>query len=300
VNDGETTKHFQESVLKDAPRLKIDDEFQFACHPGVRCFNECCADVNIFLTPYDIVRLKHRLGVTSGEFLERYTIIPFTKEQRLPVVVLKMSEEGNKSCPLVSERGCSVYEDRPWACRMYPLGLASPTEVGPGQEEFYFLMQEEGCRGFDEAKTQKISQWLVEQGVLEYNEMGELFKKLTLHPRLQGDVELTMAQMDMVHMALYDLDRFRRFVFGSSLLQKIDVPADRVELMRGGEGVDRLASDVELMTFALEWLRFSIGREPTLQVKHDLRSQKEKELSGVIDARREAALKQKKEQDKSA
>ncbi len=277
--------------MKDAPRFTLDDEFQFACHPGVACFNACCADVNIFLTPYDIIRMKNRLGLSSEEFLDKYTVIPFTKEQRLPVVVLRMNEDEGKKCPFVGEQGCTIYGDRPWACRMYPLGMASPGEFEVGQEEFYFLIEEECCEGFAEPRTQKVSEWIADQGIAEYNEAGELFKKLTTHPKLQGDVDLGLSQMDMFHTACYDIDKFRRFVFESTFLQKFDIPEDRIETMR--------TDDVELMKLAIEWLRFSLLREPTMAMKADLREQKEKELEGVIAARRAAARKTKAEDEKA-
>ena len=82
----------EERILKDAPRLGPEDRFKFACHPGISCFNRCCADVNIFLSPYDVLRLRQRLGITSTDFLEKYTLLPVQKEMRTPVVVLKMSE----------------------------------------------------------------------------------------------------------------------------------------------------------------------------------------------------------------
>ncbi|MBN1343868.1 MAG: YkgJ family cysteine cluster protein [Phycisphaerae bacterium] len=285
------TNKFREAVLKDAPRLKQTDAFQFGCHPGVSCFNQCCADVNIFLTPYDVIRMKNRLGIPSNEFLDKYTIIPFTKEQRLPVVVLKMRDETDKRCPFVTESGCGIYEDRPWACRMYPLGMASPGDYEQGAEEFFFLIEEEGCKGFQEQRTQTVAEWLADQGIAVYNEMGDPFRKFTTHPKMQGDVELTLAQMDMVHMTCYDVDRFRRFVFESTLLEKLDIAADRAEAMRD--------DDVELMKFAMDWLRFSLCREPTLPIKQEFRQKKEQDLAGVIAARRDAALKQKQEKGKS-
>ena len=49
----------KKTILEQYPRLKEDAEFNFACHPGVSCFNQCCSDVNIFLTPYDVLRLKN-------------------------------------------------------------------------------------------------------------------------------------------------------------------------------------------------------------------------------------------------
>jgi Fe-S-cluster containining protein len=119
-------ERLKEEILKDYERLNEKSEFRFACHPGVPCFNDCCGDVNIFLTPYDIIRLKNNLGIPSGEFLSEYTVSPFDKNLKYPVILLKMNDDEKKSCPFVGENGCGVYEDRPWACRMYPLGLASP------------------------------------------------------------------------------------------------------------------------------------------------------------------------------
>ena len=34
-----------------------DRPFTFACHPGVPCFTECCRELDLALTPYDVLRL---------------------------------------------------------------------------------------------------------------------------------------------------------------------------------------------------------------------------------------------------
>ena len=70
MNELETLK---KTILEQFPRLDEDAKFTFSCHPGVSCFNQCCSDVNIFLTPYDVLRLKNRLGISSQEFLDKYT-----------------------------------------------------------------------------------------------------------------------------------------------------------------------------------------------------------------------------------
>ena len=121
-------ERLKEEILESYPRLSEKSSFAFACHPAVSCFNDCCGDVNIPLTPYDIVRLKNALGTSSGEFLSKYTVSPFDENLEYPVIFLRMNEDDEKSCPLVSRDGCRVYEARPWPCRMYPLGLASPGE----------------------------------------------------------------------------------------------------------------------------------------------------------------------------
>ena len=112
-------------------RRLLDDSgrFSFGCHPGLPCFTDCCADVNIFLTPYDVLRLRRRLGLEAQEFLARHTILPFAKTQTLPVPLLRMKDDAQRRCPFVGPEGCTVYEDRPWPCRMYPVGVASSKTV---------------------------------------------------------------------------------------------------------------------------------------------------------------------------
>jgi hypothetical protein len=52
--------------------LSPEDSFRFACHDGLDCFTRCCRDITIFLTPYDILRLKNDLGLSSQEFLREF------------------------------------------------------------------------------------------------------------------------------------------------------------------------------------------------------------------------------------
>jgi Fe-S-cluster containining protein len=136
----------EEKILTDHPRLGPDDTFKFGCHPGVSCFNKCCSDVNIFLSPYDVLRLKRRLGMTSGEFLDKYALLPVQKDMKTPVVMLRMNDDEIKTCQFLTDGGCGIYTDRPWPCRMYPLGLAAQKDTPDGWrgERFYFLLQEEG------------------------------------------------------------------------------------------------------------------------------------------------------------
>ncbi|MCP4569389.1 MAG: YkgJ family cysteine cluster protein, partial [FCB group bacterium] len=102
-------EQLKKAILEDYPRLTEESEFSFACHPGVPCFNACCGDINIFLTPYDVIRLKNRLGITSGEFLSKFTISPFDENTKYPILLFKMQENEGKTCHFVKDEGCSVY-----------------------------------------------------------------------------------------------------------------------------------------------------------------------------------------------
>ncbi|MFH0900644.1 MAG: YkgJ family cysteine cluster protein [Pseudomonadota bacterium] len=253
----------KDDIINNFPRLTRDARFKFDCHKSISCFNTCCRDVNIVLTPYDALRLRKRLGLSSHELLLHHTIQPFNKDQKLPVVLLKMTEDANKSCPFVSEEGCTVYEDRPWACRMYPVGLASSkTSSNQYGEEFYFVLDEDHCRGGDENREWSIAQWLDDQKVADYDRMGDLFKEVTLHPRLLRGEALEPQKMEMYFMACYDLDRMRRFVFGSSFLDRFEVEGDVVERLRTDEEA--------LLAFSFRWLQFCLFGDPTMKPKAEV------------------------------
>ena len=105
-------------ILKGRRQLAEGETFRFACHPGVPCFNRCCHDVNIILTPFDVLQLARTLGMNTQDFLETHTLNPVTKDLHLPVVMLKMKDDPELPCPFLGDGGCSVYDHRPWACRI--------------------------------------------------------------------------------------------------------------------------------------------------------------------------------------
>jgi len=264
-------ERLKEEILKDYERLNEKSTFKFACHSGVPCFNDCCGDINIFLTPYDIIRLKNHLGITSGEFLSEYTISPFDKNLKYPVILLKMNDDEKKTCPFVGEKGCGVYEDRPWACRMYPLGLASPGEDSKAvDEEFYFMLEEGFCKGFNEDRKLTIADWLKEQGIDEYNRNGEDFKKLTLNKFFLDGGNLAPEKMDMFFLACYHMDGFRDFLFRTSFFDKFEVDDATRDTIKD--------DDVALLKFGYKWLRFAIFGEETLRVKADVLEAKKAQI----------------------
>jgi len=255
-------------ILRDSPRLGSEDRITFRCDSGLDCYNACCRDVSIVLTPYDILRMKAALGLDSSEFLRKYAISPFSKEQKIPAILIKMDPE-SKRCPFVTEQGCGIYDHRPWACRMYPLGLAEPKQNTAQERGFYFLIREELCHGHGRGPGCTIREWLAEQGIEQYEMMGAPFKDLMLHDFWDREEPLDPKAMEMYFMACYDLDRFRRFVFETRFLELFDLDEARIEAIR--------SDDADLMDLAMQWLRFSLFREKTMRIKKT-----------VLDARRGA------------
>ena len=250
-----------ESILKDQSRMALDDQFTFHCGPELGCFTACCSDVSIVLTPYDVLRLKKALRMDSTEFLQAHTLPLFGEQQKFPLIILRMDPE-TKKCPFVAEQGCTVYGDRPWACRMYPLGVAKPKNPTPTDQPFYFVLHEQLCQGHGQAKTRSVREWIAEQGIEEYEMMGASFQELVLHDFWNREAALTPQQAEMFYMACYDLDRFRRFIFESRFLQMFEMDEAKVEALR--------SDDEELLDFGLLWLRFSLFGERTMKIRREI------------------------------
>ena len=232
--------------------LAPDDGFRFSCHNGLSCFNVCCADVNIFLTPYDLLRMRKAMGLSSGEFLKEYTI-PIIADEGLPLVVLKMMEDESKTCPFVASDGCKIYQDRPWACRMYPLFPPSSKEEG------FSIKEGNACLGLKEEKWWTIEEWKKEQRTDAYDKMNESYKEITFHDYFLKGNKLDPGRSQILYMACYDLDEFKKFIFETRFFDIYDVEKEIIERVKEEEE--------ELLSFGYRWVRFNLFGEDTLRLK---------------------------------
>jgi Fe-S-cluster containining protein len=246
--------------MQSLPKLTPEDTFRFECGPHVPCFTDCCAKLELRITPYDVLRLKRKLGISSGDFLDSYTNTKLGAVHGFPEFVLKMGSSNESQCPFVTPQGCSVYEDRPGACRMYPLGRASTSHPLDGsRREFYFTVKEDHCRGFEQKREWKVSEWVDDQGLIEYNQVNDLLMELYVLKTRGKAVALGPQHVQMFVMACYNLDRFRDFVFRSKFLEKFDLDKDVVATFG--------KNDLELLKFGVRWLRFALFREPVLKIR---------------------------------
>ena len=177
------------------------------------------------------------------------------------MVTLKMNNDENKTCPFVTSDGCAIYEDRPAACRIYPLGRAATKPDGRKNTlQHLFIVEEEHCLGFQEEKEWTIEEWLANEGVDEYNAMNDQWLEIITSSRSLGPEKDLSRKIQMFFMASYNLDRFRDFIFKSKFFDRFEVESALTE---------KLASDnVELMKFAFDWLKFSLFGDKTIQVKN--------------------------------
>jgi uncharacterized protein len=239
-----------------------NNSFSFACHSGLSCFTECCRDLRLVLTPYDILRLKNRLGLTSGDFLDQYTVIKPGEHNGFPAVLLKMQEGERRLCPFVTPSGCRIYEDRPGACRIYPIGRASSRTQGQGKaREFHFVVKESHCLGFNEPNQWTVEHWSQDQGLQPYSLFNDGWMEIITHKGSLGPEEMISKKMQMFYLACYNLDQFRRFVFESTFLQRFDLPEEIISRMK--------TDDEELLKLALQWLKFSLFGEKGIPLRQE-------------------------------
>ena len=250
-------------------KLTLDSKLKFRCHPGVRCFTACCGGIKIVLTPYDILQLTKRLDIPAYEFLHKYTQPTYLEKTDMPGVMLKLREEDNK-CPFVTPEGCTVYTDRPSACRYYPVGMADFHEGGSrdadgneqtsGEEKFFFIVREDHCKGFEEDKEWTIREWRADQGVDVRDEMNKEWLRLVMRRKSFGhQATLSEQAKRMFFMASTDIATFRKFVFESSFLDTYEIDEETVAKIK--------EDDVELMLFSFKYLAATLFGAQVMKIK---------------------------------
>jgi len=191
--------------LQGYPVLEPGQTFPFACHPGIDCFNRCCADLDLVLSPYDALRLRKALKISALEFLERHAMVGVPPGNGPPQVLLKMNEDENKTCPFVIEQGCSIYPDRPSACRAYPVGRGASLDEQGNVNCRYILVCEPHCHGHQQTRTWTAEEWTKDQGLEEYNTCNDRYLRLTTAWRKTGR-PLTQKEFGQVLNDLYQAD----------------------------------------------------------------------------------------------
>jgi Fe-S-cluster containining protein len=233
--------------------------FKFSCHEKVACFTRCCRQVDMYLFPYDIIRLKNALNLDSHEFMQKYVRLVQGENPYFPAVMLQLNEE--KNCPFQSKAGCSVYDHRPSACRTYPLERAvDRTPDAQGDREFYFMTNHEYCLGHLEVRDFTVKEWVRNQRLEQYNLMNDLWGELdTIFSTNPWRGEGSGGEKQrLAFMVCFDIDGFRKFVEQHRLLMNFRLDKDT------RKRIER--DDQELLKFGFEWLKLVLtGRSSLIQ-----------------------------------
>ncbi len=250
---------------------------QFQCRKGIACWNACCSNIDIALTPYDIVRLKQHFELSSSEFLTKYTV-PYEMEKDGLAGVKLRPVDGGTACRFMTDAGCGVYEDRPTACRYYPVALLSMRRQDESfDRQYYAIVQEDHCLGHREPRTQTIDEYRQEQGLQQYDEAAHGWRQLILKKKSSGPTigRPSKRSLELFFMTCYDIDRFRSFVASDSFSTIYELPPDELR--------ELLVDDVGLLQFGFRFLRQVLFGEVTIAM-HEQSVEKRRE---AVVARRQ-------------
>ena len=262
VHNDLSEKEFQrdEENFKLKP-LSLEETFKFSCHRGVSCFNKCCHQIDVILTPFDILKLKSALGINSGAFLSKYAFFQQLKGTGIPIVKLRMGENSGGACIFLDvNSGCTVYGNRPLVCRTYPIGSASIDPRQGESRDSHYIIMEEMCRGHEENKPWKLKEWMQDQGASEIEELNKPWLETVAKLKAMKLEDKHQHQISLFIMVCYDLDTFQDFVANSSLLKKFGVERKTADLINKDQQ--------ELLKFGLEWLQFALFGEGNIRPKN--------------------------------
>jgi uncharacterized protein len=230
---------------KEQAELSLESTFQFHCHPGLACFNQCCRTPTILLSPYDLLRLKQALGgITSGEILARYTIRGTEEASNLPLVFVDAYRAFGGGCPFLGPEGCAVYAHRPAACRLFPITMGSQL-TEHGVKDHYFCRRLDYCRGFGGEVQWTVASWQADQGFPEYDQGRREWLEILLQTALQGPAPDRVH--DLAATIAYDLDEFRRLLLADGLPTAPDLAGQSREELE--------TDDLALLKFSYRYLQ---------------------------------------------
>ncbi len=242
-------------------KLGMNSEFSFSCNKELACFGKCCKENHVILTPYDVIQMKQFLGLTSDEFLFLYTTLGKIEATDLPIPVIKPKEEAGAPCPFLTDDGCSIYEARPVACRYYPIGAGLfHNKDEAANKRFFAMINEPHCLGHGLSQVTTVRKWREDQGVVPYDEKNAGWIEIVLKRKSLGPfITIPEKTLQMFFMASYNLDAFRRFVFGSKFLEIYVVSEEKQQ------EIER--DDAALLDFAVSWLKATLFGEGGIEIR---------------------------------
>ncbi|OGT91687.1 MAG: 50S rRNA methyltransferase [Gammaproteobacteria bacterium RIFOXYD12_FULL_61_37] len=266
------------AILEEGARIK------FRCHKEISCFNACCRNADITLTPYDVIRLKQRLGTSSAEVLREHSV-PFEMDNHgLPGIKMKTTDSG--ACLLMQEgEGCTVYEDRPTACRYYPVAmLAMKPSDEPTERHAYSLVKEAHCKGHDEEVEQTVDEYRRAQGVADYDEINRDFYQLILKKKSTGPAvgRPSDTSLQLFFMACYDIDRFKKFALSGAFRAAYNLDASVFEQIE--------TDDVFALQFSMAFLKQVLFGEKTIEEQEGAWEKRVTERKEIWELRRQAEI----------
>lgn len=152
--------------------LKPEDTFTFEC----KMCGDCCRKRSepILLTGADIYRIARAMNTTMLKVVKDNTTGYIGDTSHAPVFVLKERPDG--SCRFLRKGRCMVYQDKPTACTLFPLG-----RIYDGHDQsFHYFLNTGSCQPYHkDGKQWTLQEWLDKFKIGEMEEMTRAWGRLT-------------------------------------------------------------------------------------------------------------------------
>jgi len=184
------------------------------------------------------------------------------KSSFFPDVLLSMADNAEKTCPFLTDAGCSVYTDRPDACRSFPLEVGIMYDNNSQEKRaVHFFRPPEFCLGQNEKTTWTAKTWTKDQEAVMYNKMTTLWSQLKSRFQTNpwGKEGPQGRKGKMAFMATYNIDKFRSFILNSTFLKRYGLNRSLLKKVK--------TDDRELMLIGFEWVKLFIWGEQSSFIK---------------------------------
>ena len=227
-------------IYENLDKLTIGPDEAFKFH-FTMCGKCCVHREDIILTPKDLFRMAKKLGITPDEVVRDYCDTYVGDTSRFPIVKLK-SVGADRHCPLLKDNKCSVHEEKPVVCAMFPIGRTISVEgddlpntrITPDKIRYIFVNP--GCG--DDSETHTVREWFGEFGLSMEDEYFIRWQRAlnSISMSLRGlekklDVELMHPVWNAVYLAIY-----LNYDMNGGFMEQFDANAERiVSLMKSLE-----------------------------------------------------------------
>lgn len=140
--------------ISDGKKYSINDMVKADCDDCKGC-SACCHGMgsSIVLDPLDVHRLMSHFHTRFEVLLEDKIELNIVDGVILPNLKMNMQAEGEPCVFLDAEGRCSIHEDRPGICRIFPLGRVYEDNI------FSYILQIHECQKENRSKV-KVSKWI--------------------------------------------------------------------------------------------------------------------------------------------
>jgi len=145
----------------DAAVLAETDPLQLSCGIG-GCASNCCKSGEpIVLNPYEIARICQASNLSYEDLLD---IVDTDRADGFPLVMLPREP----ACHFWTRQGCSIYQARPLACRLFPIG-----RVYENMQSWFVLPGRNHCDGLVPVAAGTVADYLKAQDTALHIRMAD-------------------------------------------------------------------------------------------------------------------------------